>query len=96
MELDIKIGNEVKKITINNPKGKHQRQYINKVSSIGSQENPNAESMKDFLDWRDKLILDLCPDLKIEDIDELDMSDLGKIMTYIVSKFKLLGDVEKN
>jgi len=96
MEMEIRIGNDTKKININNPKGRHQRQYLNKVSSLGNQDNPNSDNMKEFLDWRDKLILDLCPELKLEDIDEMDMSDLSKIMTYVVSKFKILGDVEKN
>lgn len=96
MEMEVEIKGVKTKLQINNPKGRHQRQYLNRVSSLGSENNPDANSMKEFLDWRDKLIVDLCPGIKIEDIDEMSMEDLSKIMTWIVSKFKILGDVEKN
>lgn len=96
MELEVRIRDSSKTIQVKNPKGRHQRQYLKKVSALGDKDKPNPDKMAEFLEWRDKTILELCPELQESDLDEMDMSDLNKIVAFIVSKFKLLGDVEKN
>jgi len=93
MKIQITRNGETKEIEVMNPKGRHQREYVKMFSKVSSED---PEAIQQFLDWRYGLIISLCTEFKTkEELEELDMDDLNKIIFAIEGKFRLAGDFEK-
>lgn len=91
IEVKIQRGEEKVIFEVNEPLGKHQREWFNKYAA--TQEKPTSETINAFLDFRDKLILELSK-TKIDKkaLDEMPLVEKNRIIDAIEKRFKLINE----
>lgn len=90
MEVEININGNKKPISIKEPKGKHQVEYLKKLLAIDK--DPN--NLIEFLKYRDELIKELT-DLDEKTIENMDLKEKAKITGKIEERFAIIQG-EKN
>jgi len=94
MEVKIRNGDKVELVELEEPLGKHQRQWFKKFARM--QEKPSSESIDNFLDFRDELILELGKGkIKKEDLDSMPLIEKNKMTDALESRFKIMQEGEK-
>ena len=90
MEVRINRDNKVEIVKLKDPTGKHQREWFNQL--IKGKEG-QIEDIMSFLDYRDKLILELA-DTKLtkEELENMSLVEKNKITKAIEACFTLVED----
>ena len=82
LEVEILIDGQAKKVGIESPRGRHQKRYIEVWSKIASSKEVDPEIVKEFMDMRDSILMELTG-MKEEEVEDLELTEKEKIMTVI-------------
>jgi len=94
MEVKIKRGDRTELIELEEPLGKHQREWLLKLSEM--EKEKSAEKINSFLNFRDDLIIELSKGkLKKKDLDEMPMSKKNEIIGVIEGKLQVFQESKK-
>jgi hypothetical protein len=85
LEVEINVDGKVRKVNIEEPKGKHQKEYL----KIWSEVLTKPENAVLFLNFRDKLAMELTG-LDEKYLDELALVEKEKILEKIESRILML------